>query len=76
MRVVDFKVLSHSDIPQIYDASVHILENIIDSESDIRRNSTVTDVEHFALISDKLENIDVVGVPVMPQDVTPKATFL
>jgi trimethylamine--corrinoid protein Co-methyltransferase len=57
-------------------ASGHNAIFIIDAETNERRNSTVKDVENFALISDKLEDIDVVGVPVMPQDVTPKATLL
>ena len=57
-------------------ASGHNAIFIIDAETNERRNSTVKDVENFALISDKLEDIDVVGVPVMPQDVTPQATLL
>ena len=57
-------------------ASGHNAIFIIDDETNERRNSTVKDVENFALISDKLEDIDVVGVPVMPQDVTPQATLL
>jgi trimethylamine---corrinoid protein Co-methyltransferase len=57
-------------------ASGHNAIFIIDAETNERRNSTVKDVENFALISDRLEDIDVVGVPVMPQDVTPQATLL
>lgn len=57
-------------------ASGHNAIFIIDAETNERRNSTVKDVENFALISDKLEDIDIVGVPVMPQDVTPQATLL
>ncbi len=57
-------------------ASGHNAIFIIDAETSTRRNSTVKDVENFALISDKLEDIDVVGVPVMPQDVTPQASLL
>jgi trimethylamine---corrinoid protein Co-methyltransferase len=57
-------------------ASGHNAIFIIDAETNERRNSTVKDVEDFALISDRLEDIDVVGVPVMPQDVTPQATLL
>ncbi len=57
-------------------ASGHNAIFIIDANTNERRNSTVKDVENFALISDKLADIDVVGVPVMPQDVTPKATLL
>jgi trimethylamine--corrinoid protein Co-methyltransferase len=57
-------------------ASGHNAIFIIDAETNERRNSTVRDVENFAIISDKLEDIDIVGVPVMPQDVTPQATLL
>lgn len=57
-------------------ASGHNAIFIIDANTNKRRNSTVKDVENFALISDKLADIDVVGVPVMPQDVTPKASLL
>ena len=57
-------------------ASGHNAIFIIDANTNERRNSTVKDVENFALISDKLADIDVVGVPVMPQDVTPRATLL
>jgi len=57
-------------------ASGHNAIFIIDAGTNIRRNSTVKDVENFALISDKLEDIDIVGVPVMPQDVTPQASLL
>lgn len=57
-------------------ASGHNAIFIIDAETNERRNSTLKDVENFALISDKLEDIDIVGVPVMPQDVTPQATLI
>jgi trimethylamine---corrinoid protein Co-methyltransferase len=57
-------------------ASGHNAIFFIDANTNERRNSTVKDVENFALISDKLTDIDIVGVPVMPQDVTPKATLL
>ncbi len=57
-------------------ASGHNAIFIIDAETSQRRNSTLKDVENFALISDKLEDIDIVGVPVMPQDVTPQATLI
>ena len=57
-------------------ASGHNAIFIIDAETNERRNSTVKDVENFALISDRLEDIDVVGVPVMPQNVTPQASLL
>lgn len=49
----------------------------VDSETGERRNSTVADVELFARICQQLECIDMIGIPVMPQDVPdPKATLL
>jgi len=49
----------------------------LDSQTGQRRESTVADVELFTRICDKLERIDMVGVPVMPQDVpNPGATLL
>ncbi|MEN6451387.1 MAG: trimethylamine methyltransferase family protein [Thermoguttaceae bacterium] len=48
----------------------------VDSETGRTRPSTVADVELFARICQNLECIDMVGVPVMPQDVPdPKATL-
>ncbi len=40
-----------------------------DSESGRTRSSTVNDVECFARICEQLPNIDMIGVPVMPQDI-------
>ena len=57
-------------------ASGHNAIFIIDARTNERRNSTLKDVENFALISDKLQDIDIVGVPVMPQDVTPQGTLI
>jgi trimethylamine--corrinoid protein Co-methyltransferase len=49
----------------------------VDSRTGKRRESTVADVELFTRICDRLECIDMVGVPVMPQDVSnPAATLL
>ncbi len=49
----------------------------VDSKTGERRNSTVADVELFARICQQLECIDLVGIPVMPQDVSdPEATLL
>ena len=49
----------------------------VDSETGETRPSTVADVEAFARICDQLTHIDVIGVPVMPQDVPdPRATLL
>jgi len=41
----------------------------VDSETGETRESTVADVEQFARICEQLPNIDVLGIPVMPQDV-------
>jgi len=41
----------------------------LDSESGTTRESTVADVKQFARICEQLPNIDVIGIPVMPQDV-------
>ncbi|OHB75038.1 MAG: hypothetical protein A2W31_03965 [Planctomycetes bacterium RBG_16_64_10] len=49
----------------------------VDSETGRTRPSTVADVELFARICQVLECIDMIGVPVMPQDVPdPQATLL
>lgn len=49
----------------------------VDSDTGETRASRVADVELFARICDKLAHIDVVGVPVMPQDMPdPKASLL
>jgi trimethylamine--corrinoid protein Co-methyltransferase len=49
----------------------------VDSQTGQTRKSTVADVELFARICQQLECIDVIGIPVMPQDVPdPRATLL
>ncbi len=49
----------------------------VDTDTGKTRPSTVADVELFARICDKLDHIDVLGIPVMPQDVPdPKATLV
>lgn len=49
----------------------------VDSETGETRPSTVADVEQFARICDQLEYIDMIGIPVMPQDVPkPETTLL
>ena len=49
----------------------------VDPRTGRRRESTVADVELFTRLCDRLECIDMVGVPVMPQDVpNPKASLL
>jgi trimethylamine--corrinoid protein Co-methyltransferase len=48
----------------------------VDTETGQTRSSTVADVELFARICQQLECIDMVGIPVMPQDVAnPQATL-
>ncbi len=48
----------------------------LDSETGQTRPSTVADVEQFARLCQQLECIDMIGIPVMPQDVpNPKATL-
>ena len=57
-------------------AAGHNAIYMIDPGSDIRRNPTTKDVEDFATVSEGLMDIDIVGVPVMPQDVTAEASLL
>lgn len=49
----------------------------VDTETAETRNSRVSDVELFSRICQELECLDMIGIPVMPQDVpNPKATLL
>jgi trimethylamine--corrinoid protein Co-methyltransferase len=49
----------------------------VDSDTAETRRSTVPDVELFAHICDRLECIDMIGIPLMPQDVpAPKYSLL
>lgn len=49
----------------------------VDSETGCTRPSTVADVELFARLCQELKGIDMIGIPVMPQDVpNAKATLL
>ena len=57
-------------------ASGHNAVFVIDETSKVRRESRVEDVEQFSYISDVLDSIDIVGVPLMPQDVMPQATLI
>lgn len=48
-----------------------------DSDTGQTRNSKVEDVEKFARICDRLDVIDMIGIPVMPQDIPdPKASLI
>ena len=50
---------------------------LISDESSLRQNAKTKDVADFAIVSDYLEDIDIVGVPLMPQDVAvPYASLL
>lgn len=49
----------------------------LDSETGETRSSRVADVERFARLCEQLPAIDMLGIPVMPQDVaTPRASLL
>jgi len=49
----------------------------LDSATGETRPSRVADVERFARLCEQLEHIDMIGIPVMPQDVAePRATLL
>jgi trimethylamine--corrinoid protein Co-methyltransferase len=62
-------------IPRI--AAGHNAVNWVDSDSGVTRPSTVADVEKFCRICQELKDIDMIGIPVMPQDCAdPKATLL
>ncbi len=64
-----------SGIPRI--AAGHNAVFWVDSDTGQTRASTTADVELFARICQELSNIDMIGIPVMPQDVPdPKAALL
>lgn len=49
----------------------------LDSDTGETRNSTVADVEKFARICEELDIIDMIGIPVMPQEIpNPYASLL
>ncbi len=58
-------------------AAGHNAVNWVDSRTGQTRPSTIADVELFSRICQHLERIDMIGIPVMPQDVPdPRATLL
>ncbi|MCC8167511.1 MAG: trimethylamine methyltransferase family protein [Planctomycetes bacterium] len=57
-----------SGVPHL--AAGHNAVFVIDADTTERRTATVRDVEDFAAIADALSDIDIVGVPVTPQDVS------
>ena len=68
-------VLGGGNQPRI--AAGHNAVFWVDSQTGQTRSSTVADVELFARICQQLERIDMIGIPVMPQDVPdPQATLL
>jgi len=59
-----------------YTASGHNAIYVLDYESRERRSATREDVGRFALLSDCLPGIDIVGIEAMPQDVQPEASLM
>ena len=71
----EFAYVLGDGVPKI--AAGHNAVFWVDSDTGRTRNSTVADVELFSRICEELECIDMIGIPVMPQDVAnPKATLL
>ncbi len=74
-REGDFAFVLGDGNPKI--AAGHNAVFWVDSETGETRLSTVADVELCARICEELAHIDMLGIPVMPQDVPdPKATLL
>lgn len=59
-----------------YCASGHNAVFTLVDESGERREATKKDVEEFAIVSDYLEDVDVIGIPYSPQDVTAETSLL
>jgi len=59
-----------------YCASGHNAVFTMTDESGERREATQKDVEQFAIVSDYLEDVDVIGIPYSPQDVTAETALL
>ncbi len=59
-----------------YTASGHNAIYVLDYGSAERRNAAKDDVARFALVSDYLPDIDIVGIEAMPQDVQPEASLI
>ena len=57
-------------------AAGHNATFMIDIESSLRRRATVKNVADFTKVCQALEDIEIVGVPAMPQDVNPRASLL
>jgi len=63
----DFAFTIGDGVPKI--AAGHNAVFWVDSETGETRSSKVADVERFARICENLPNINMIGIPVMPQDV-------
>ncbi len=62
-------------VPRI--AAGHNAVNWVDTDTGATRPSTIADVELFSRICQSLRHIDMIGIPVMPQDCPdPRATLL
>lgn len=59
-----------------YCASGHNAVFTIADECGARREATLKDVEEFAVVSDYLDDVDVIGIPFSPQDVNPRTALL
>ena len=71
----EFAFVLGDGVPRI--AAGHNAVFWVDSDTGRTRDSTVADVEFASRICQHLECIDMIGIPVMPQDVpNPKATLL
>jgi trimethylamine--corrinoid protein Co-methyltransferase len=60
----------------VHTASGHNAIYVLDWGSEERRSATKEDVAKFALLSDYLPDIDIVGVEAMPQDVKAESSLL
>ena len=66
-REGDFRYIIGDGRPKI--AAGHNAIFWVDTDTGVTRRSTVADVELFAHICEQLECMDMIGIPVMPQDV-------
>jgi len=74
-REGEFAFTMGDGVPKV--AAGHNAVFWVDSDTGQTRASKVSDVELFARICEQLDSIDMIGIPVMPQDVpNPRATLL
>jgi len=78
VQLFDRKKTLHAELGtgNNYTASGHNAIYVLDYKSTERKNATKEDVARFALISDYLPDIDIVGIEAMPQDVKPEASLV